>query len=323
MLKIKFVDLPFEEMTGQILSILKKNFDDVVECDDPDFLFYSVFGCEHLKYDCIRIEWIGENLRPDFNICDYATGFDRIEFLDRYKRIPLYYFYPTDYAKAIKKHLQTIENLDKKKFCNFVYSNNIASKEREEFFNLLSEYKQVDSGGRYLNNIGGPVENKYEFQRQYKFSIAFENSSTDGYVTEKILQAFAAGTIPIYWGSPSIADEFNEKAFINCHAYSSFEEVVKKVIEIDQNDELFYQYLREPIGNENNFPEYPLEDYEKYIVHICSQTPRVAMRRSNIMYGLKYQEEMKKLVFRDEEQAEYKPGIFRRIVRKIRRMIGL
>lgn len=320
MLKVKFVDMPSEAIKNKTMSILRKHFEDVVECDDPDYLFYSVFGYEHLKYDCVRIEWLGENLRPDFNICDYAIGFDHLQFLDRYKRIPLYYFYAEDYARAREKHLCKLGDAENKKFCNFVYSNNKASGEREEFYKLLSTYKQVDSGGRYMNNIGGPVENKYEFQRQYKFSIAFENSSTDGYVTEKILQAFAAGTIPIYWGDPSVTKDFNEKAFINCHAYSNFEEVMSKVIEIDQNDELYYQYLREPIGDNEHFPQNPLEEYEKYIVDICSQTPDKAMRRSNIMYGLQYQEDQKKIRIDEKEQTESRRGIWGRIRNKISKL---
>lgn len=306
MLKVKFVDFSSDALKKKTLPMLEKHFGEVLESDDPDFLFYSVFGYEHLKYDCVRIQWIGENLRPDFNICDYAIGFDYIEFGDRYIRIPLYYFYLEDYEKAIHKHLDvSMQGASDKKFCNFVYSNGAASPERENFFNMLSEYKRVDSGGKYINNIGEPVKSKYEFQKQYKFSIAFENSSTDGYVTEKILQAFAAGTIPIYWGNPSVGKDFNERSFINCHNYSTFEDVIERVIEIDNNDELYYQYLCEPIGTSVQFPVNPLEKYEEFLVHICSQKPSEAIRRSNIMYGKTYQEEQKKFRFEEQRQEQY------------------
>ena len=76
---------------------------------------------------------------------------------------------------------------------------------RDELFEYLSQYKLVDSGGRHKNNIGGSIDDKFLFQQQYKFSIAYENSSTPGYTTEKIIQALAAGTSePIYWGNPEI-----------------------------------------------------------------------------------------------------------------------
>lgn len=298
MLKVKFVDFPDSSIRDYTLEILREEFQDVQESDEPDFLFYSVFGYEHLKYDCVRICWTGENIQPDFNICDYAIGFSYMEFEDRFKRIPLYYFYLPDYKKAREKHLLSDNEINEKVgFCNFIYSNGNACSEREEFFDLLSTYKTVDSGGKFRNNIGGPVESKYEFQKKYKFSIAFENSSTSGYTTEKILQAFSAGTIPIYWGNPNVGEDFNEKAFINCHKYKNFEEVLEVIKKIDQDDELFMQYLREPIGNEEKFPEYSLRDYRDFVIHICSQMPQMAIRRNNAYLGKYYQQNLLKLRF--------------------------
>jgi hypothetical protein len=53
--------------------------------------------------------------------------------------------------------------------------------------------------------------------KQYMFSIAIENSSYRTYFTEKILDCFATGTIPIYWGSPDIGDHFNSDGIISFH----------------------------------------------------------------------------------------------------------
>lgn len=319
MLKVKFVDYPECDLIEITLKILREEFGEVQESDEPDFLFYSVFGYEHLKYDCVRIFWTGENIQPDFNICDYAIGFSYMTYEDRYKRIPLYYFYLDDYKKAKEKHHIAEEEIArKKKFCNFVYSNGNASPEREEFFDLLSEYKVVDSGGKYRNNIGETVQDKYNFQKEYKFSIAFENSSTSGYTTEKILQAFSAGTIPIYWGNPNVATDFNEKAFINCHNYSSFSEVVQLVKRIDEDDELFKRYLREPIGEDTKFPEDALKEYKEYIIGICKQTPQEAMRRSNILRGKWYQDDMKVAKFPVKFS---KKTLFYRRIKKVSRMI--
>lgn len=294
-LKVKFVDFPSDYMKNMTIPILEKHFGAVEECDQPDFLFYSVFGHKHLDYDCVRIFWTGENIQPDFNVCDYAIGFGHIQFEDRYQRIPLYYFYDLDYQRAIHKHLVSPKEIyTRDKFCNFLYSNASASIERENFFNLLSKYKKIDSGGKFLNNMDGKlIEDKYEFQRHYKFSIAFENSSTSGYTTEKILQAFAAGTIPIYWGNPRIADDFCSDSFINCHEYGDFEEVIEKIKEIDNDDELFAHYIQTPIGTKDKFPEDPLRQYENYLTHICSQPKENAYRRNNVFWGKYYQEEMK------------------------------
>lgn len=295
MIKVKYVD-SFELYKDKhcLTKILEQEFGEVIESDDPDFLFYSVPGNEHLKYDCARIFWCGENMQPDFNICDYAIAFSRLKYEDRYKRIPLYYFYIDDYKKAVNKHKNIIPPSEKK-FCNFVYSNARAMSSREEFFDKLSKYKTVDSGGKFKNNVGGPVPDKYEFQKQYKFSIAFENSITNGYTTEKILQAFAAGTIPIYYGNPKVAEDFNEKAFINCHAYKNFDEVIERIIEIDQNDDLYLEYISQPIGNAQQCPADPLSEYNSFIKYICSQNPKDAIRRTNEGIQGEYQKHIVKL----------------------------
>ncbi|WP_416171499.1 glycosyltransferase family 10 domain-containing protein [Algoriphagus boritolerans] len=76
-----------------------------------------------------------------------------------------------------------------KKFCCFLASNERA-KERIEFFKKLSQYKQVDSGGIVHNNLGFRVSDKMKFIKDYKFIVAFENSSYPGYITEKIWHPF-------------------------------------------------------------------------------------------------------------------------------------
>lgn len=326
MLKVKFVDFWegfnfYKEIT---LELLRKNLGDVVESDTPDFLFYSVFGFEHLKYDCVRIFWTGENLIPDFNICDYGIGFSYMSFEDRYLRAPLYLFYQEDYAKAKTKHLiSESEIASKSKFCNFVYSNGKASLDRQRLFEKLCEYKLVDSGGRYLNNIGGPVEDKRAFQEQYKFSFAYENCSSKGYVTEKLIQAWAAGTIPIYWGDDTVAQVFNEKAFINCNRYSSIDEIVAEIIQIDQNPKLFEEYIKAPIWKED-IDELPsLTEYEQFLVHICSKNPKDAIRRNNERLGEKYQYQHKIMAdlymkAKDKETQHHKNPV-NRVIRKFRK----
>lgn len=53
-----------------------------------------------------------------------------------------------------------------------------------------------------------PIKSKNEGLNDYMFSFAIENTQINGYFTEKITDCFATGTIPIYWGDPSIGDHF-------------------------------------------------------------------------------------------------------------------
>ena len=91
------------------------------------------------------------------------------------------------------------------------------------------------------------MKDKFAFDQTHKFSICFENCLQKGYTTEKIVEAFAAGCIPIYYGNPDIGEEFNTKAFVNVHDFDSLEDAANKVIEIDQDEELYKQIKSEPI----------------------------------------------------------------------------
>jgi len=249
-IKINFTDFgkKFDKENNYFNYLLRQKYN-VVISKDPEFLIYSVFGMDYLNYDCIRIFYTGENITPDFNLCDYAFGFDWMTFEDRYFRLPYYYFkHCSQYYKICLENRQYNQSdIINKKFCNFIYSNKNADKTRTEFFHLLSGYKFVHSGGKYLNNIGNPVIAKYDYQKKFKFSIAFENTSSYGYTTEKIVEAKSAGTIPIYWGNPQINKEMNTKAFINCHDYSDFNEVYNIIKRLDKNNNAYLKMLNEPL----------------------------------------------------------------------------
>lgn len=245
-IKVAFTDFwPGLANDNYFLRFLQKHFN-VEVSEEPDYLFYSVYGQSHLRYAGIKICFTGENVVPDFNLCDYALGFHHVSFDDRYLRFPLYVIYP-GYENLANKGIREPEKLLNRKFCNFVYSNNTNSHPaRAEFFNLLNQYKKVDSGGKYLNNIGHPVEDKISFIKDYKFTIAFENSSVPGYTTEKIMEPMTVNSMPVYWGNPLVHLDFNEAAFVNAMKYKTLDDVVSEVIRLDNDDDAYLQKLSEP-----------------------------------------------------------------------------
>ncbi|KAD5318348.1 hypothetical protein E3N88_18294 [Mikania micrantha] len=64
---------------------------------------------------------------------------------------------------------------------------------------------KIDSYGGCHRNRDGNV-NKVEALKRYKFSLAFENSNEEDYVTEKFFQSLVAGSIPVVVGAPNIQD---------------------------------------------------------------------------------------------------------------------
>ena len=257
--KIKFVDT-YAKQVSHIEDLLKGVVDYEIS-DNPDFLFYSVFGSgiEHYKYDdCIKIFISGEGVVPDFNECDYAVAEYPMTVGDRYFCKPY---------NSIKEY-KDFSELDKsaitdRKFCNFIFSNDSKGAGailRKEFCRKLMEYKHVDCPGKVLNNMMDVIEprtgdwyyGKLKFIKNYKFTIAFENVNTPGMVSEKIDNAFISRSVPIYWGSDNVNDIYNPESFINCSGLS-IDEMVQKVIEIDQDDEKYLKMLNTyPINPEFN-----------------------------------------------------------------------
>ena len=71
--------------------------------------------------------------------------------------------------------------------------------------------EQVDLYGRGFNEI----VDKEEGLCDYMFSVAIENGQYETYFTEKLLDCFATGTIPVYLGAPDIGEHFNKDGIID------------------------------------------------------------------------------------------------------------
>ena len=262
-------------------DILSEKYTVVFDSCAPDFLFCSCFSEEHFKYECVKIYYMGENLTPDFNLYDYAIGFDRINFDDRYFRLPLYRLYQRkEDGRPADEIFWQSELVRKTKFCNFLYSNDWrASEQRIQLLEAIEAYKHVECGGKIRNNIGGRVRDKDIWLRDFKFTIACENSSKPGYVTEKIFEALRAHTIPVYWGDTQIAQDFNPRRFINCHDFANFEAVVAEIRRLDEDQAAYRDMLKEPWFTEG-VPPLPEDDIilKDFLYHIIEQGPEASRR---------------------------------------------
>ena len=295
-IKIYFVDFwpKFNCEDNFIIKILQDYYDIIIEPKNPEYLFFSVFGFKNLKYkECIRIFYSMENVWADFNFCDYAISSQFIEIEDRHIRYP--YYNNCGFEHLLNKQPINKKKLLERKFCNFVYSNNNnADPIRERFFYELSKYKKVDSGGRFLNNIGKPVINKLDFIKDYKFTIAFENSSVLGYTTEKIVEPMVVDSMPIYWGNPNIEHDFNKKSFIYVNDFPSIEETIEEVIRLDNDDNAYLKKISEPwfLGSDYYSNKNKLTIF---LTKIINQDKESARRLTNYGYISPYKEKIESL----------------------------
>jgi GR25 family glycosyltransferase involved in LPS biosynthesis len=164
-------------------------------------------------------------------------------------RIPLHF--------AMTSHPVPFES--RSDFCAFVVSNPICQF-RNQTFEAIHRYKHVNSGGHLYNNIGGQLELKYpgggcgdiskhHFFAKHRFTISFENSQADGYITEKVLHAKMAGCVPLYWGDKN-TDDFVEGSIVNLSHVSSPEQVRIILQKLEENPALCSKIASTPILNE-------------------------------------------------------------------------
>lgn len=107
--------------------------------------------------------------------------------------------------------------------------------DKNKLCSMFASNKKYTTGHRYretiakkfINDIdlyGGMLGSKYIGGKShmdksiginsYMFSIVIENAKVDKYYTEKITDCFATGTIPVYWGTDAISEDFNSDGII-------------------------------------------------------------------------------------------------------------
>lgn len=143
-------------------------------------------------------------------------------------------------------------------------------------------------------NIQNPVPPGAEMEwiKNYKFCIAFENTSYPGYTTEKLTNALAVNAIPIYWGNPVVEKDFNTRAFINAHEFSGFDAVLEEVIKVDNDPTRYKTILSEPIFPENSEPDFLkeeqiIEKFEKIFSSRKHFVSKSIKHRNRLQYQIK------------------------------------
>ena len=256
---------------------------------DPDFILYTTVGSrrkDFLAYDCTRIFFTGENVGPDWLNCDWAFTFRHAPH-PRHLRLPLWVLYAD--ARALVKPPEIDADAilgGKTRFCAFVVSNPLC-RTRNDFFHKLSRYRPVASGGKLFNNIGGRVADKRAFLSDCRFTIAFENESSPGYTTEKVVEPMLVNSIPIYWGDPLVGRDFDTTSFLSAHDSPSLDDLVERVVAVDKDPSLLGQILARPWFPHNRVP--PCADSARILGqfnHIFAEPIAPVARRRGVARAL-------------------------------------
>lgn len=251
-------------------QVFESRFCYVDSVEKSDIVFSSVFGEEYSPKKK-TIGFIGENDRPNFSKWSYSLSFDDDTWSGMNHPLPLWYQrlqwpgyqYVNMRANSPNEthgHEElisinslvtprtpiTLKEFNLKKFCAAIWGN--PEPFRTNLFYLLSNYIPVDGFGKAFQK---PLyQSKLDLLVDYKFSICPENSIYPGYITEKLIDAWAGGCIPIYSGQFSREDKiFNTTSFLNYQDHLNIESIITRIKDLDANLELYNEIYIQPILN--------------------------------------------------------------------------
>lgn len=151
--------------------------------------------------------------------------------------------------------------------------------EKNKLISMMLSNKRFTDGHRFRHNCKNILTNKVDFYgsgvnglhqykltacKDYMFQVVVENSKLDYYFTEKIIDCFLTGVIPIYWGTSKVLEHFdsngiimfnNEKELLDIVNNLTIEEYIKRIDSVKNNFQIakLFSYSEDWIFNNYNF----------------------------------------------------------------------
>lgn len=284
--KITFISIIND--LNKVSKTIKYEYEDCLT-NECDIVFYSLYGkikeLENIKGTPKLIYWTYEHMcqgmdfvktnpfefykRNNLSISFYDDSDDNLFF-------PYFVLYLVNMIDIQGKNIKLFDN--RNKFCTFcagnesIYNANF----RTNFVKYVSSnYKEITCCGKVLNNTNGEYLS-YDYytasvyHNNYRFNLCFENAESSNnltYLTEKIVMAYTYNVVPIYWGAKRVIEWFNPESFINCNDLT-YEQMLNKIKEIDNNEELYQHMLHQNPMYDNPYNIYLqfIEKLDNFII---------------------------------------------------------
>lgn len=160
------------------------------------------------------------------------------------------------WAPAYGTYIDDIKQTDKTKLISMITSRKMFTSNHIKRINFAEKnIDKIDVFGRGFKEIN----KKESALEDYCFSVAIENDSYNGYITEKILDCFATATIPIYEGAKDVGKYFDSSGIIDFQDFN-YE---------DLSFELYYSKKEHILNNLEMVKKYSILDdwiYNEYLV---------------------------------------------------------
>ena len=175
------------------------------------------------------------------NIEHYKKYFSGIFTCDETLLSDPFFIYAPPGSNLPWTKLDEMKVYQKTKSCSMICSPKSRTKGHQfrlEIADQLKDKIDLFGGAHGSQRIGqgiGPSgdwwRSKLPAIQDYRFSITFENAVYDKYYTEKITDCFATGTIPIYWGTKKVSEDFNPNGIIFWEDFKGIDSLTPELYE--------------------------------------------------------------------------------------------
>lgn len=200
------------------------DFDGITVFTDQ-YLFSSKVDSVNSKF---KVAWLHEPkiISPSiYNVYQVQDKFDYIFTHDRdlLKLGAKYILVPPINGSGCWVPEQSRKIHDKSKKISFIFSDKMGTyghSFRHQVFNRFKD--KLDCFGRGVK----PIATKDLALNDYMFSICIENSYVENYFTEKLIDCFMTGTVPIYCGCTNVSDFFNKNGIITFNTIQELDHIL-------------------------------------------------------------------------------------------------
>jgi hypothetical protein len=132
----------------------------------------------------------------------------------------------------------------------FVASNDRDYSGRTHYAYELMRHLPVHSYGRCLRNRPWPEDDgsraaKHRLIARYRFTLAFENSVADDYVTEKFFDPLMVGSVPVYLGARNVADFApGGDCYIDASDFAGPRDLAEYLRTLSRDESAYEEYLK-------------------------------------------------------------------------------
>ncbi|MFW5886401.1 MAG: glycosyltransferase family 10 domain-containing protein [Bacteroidota bacterium] len=204
-------------------------------------------------------------------------------------------------------HTDSIPSVEfnKKKMCCLIVSNKKSNEINELYSERLSAvHFFADKNAHFdLYGVGwesshdpfvkkvykGTVSSKKETMKHYKFAICYENVKNEkGLITEKIFDCFAAGCVPIYYGSDNVSDYIPKECFIDFRDFTNYQELYTFMMYMGETEYNAYLAAVKQFLKTDEYKEFTSEAYVQNVLQAVNDLSGKKVKRNfcKVKFGL-------------------------------------